>query len=244
LNLSVYPKKLKNKIDVNFQIILIEMIRKFDYIESSYPNGVKKYKIENTKEVQKKCYYYHNNGKLSFEGVCTDINNLTKGKSYDYDGNIKYDGYLKNNTANGEGIMYHNGKKLYKGRWINNKLNGYGISYNIINGDIDYEGYWKNFFPTPKINENKNIEVQLKIGEDDKCCICMDKKFDIQTDCKHYNFCLDCLQEHYKDNQTCPICRHNFKSVDIIKTIFSEEETKIDEEYDTENEKNDVKIQN
>lgn len=65
-----------------------------------------------------------------------------------------------------------------------------------------------------------SISIKLTIdNNDDKiCCICMNNKCQIQTNCGH-NYCHDCLTTNYNYSQKCPMCRTlivNCHNVQII----------------------------
>lgn len=55
----------------------------------------------------------------------------------------------------------------------------------------------------------------VNVDEVEDCCICMNGKCNIITNCKH-QFCYDCLSESYKRNEDCPKCRTNICIVDNI----------------------------
>ena len=61
---------------------------------------------------------------------------------YGINGNIKYEGEIKDNNANGYGIMYYDNRvKQYEGEWKNGKANGFGILYGE-NGEKICEGLY------------------------------------------------------------------------------------------------------
>jgi len=59
-------------------------------------------------------------------------------------GNIKFEGFFKNDNAEGRGIIYYeNGNKKFEGDFKNGIPDGKGILY-YENGNIEYEGDYKN----------------------------------------------------------------------------------------------------
>ena len=63
-----------------------------------------------------------------------------KGKEYNYDGKIIYEGDYLNDQRNGKGKIYYKNDKLkYEGEFMNGLKNGKGVLYNR-NHDIKYEG--------------------------------------------------------------------------------------------------------
>jgi TPR repeat protein len=59
-----------------------------------------------------------------------------------YDGGTKFEGYIKNDLANGHGVMTWADGNRYEGNWINGERTGHGV-YTWGNGDR-YEGNWLN----------------------------------------------------------------------------------------------------
>ena len=53
----------------------------------------------------------------------------------------KYEGYWKNDMANGYGRMIHSDGDSYEGEWLNDLHNGYGIYYNADGSS--FQGYWR-----------------------------------------------------------------------------------------------------
>lgn len=52
-----------------------------------------------------------------------------------------YEGYWKNDKANGRGRLIHADKDIYVGDWLEDKAHGYGI---YIHADgAKYEGFWE-----------------------------------------------------------------------------------------------------
>ena len=54
----------------------------------------------------------------------------------------KYEGYWKDDMANGYGRMIHSDGDVYEGEWMNDLHNGYGIYYNADGSS--FKGYWRN----------------------------------------------------------------------------------------------------
>lgn len=61
------------------------------------------------------------------------------------DGNLMYEGEMKNSEYSGEGILYFpdNGKIMYDGHWKRGEYDGSGTLYDE-NGEIIYSGKWDN----------------------------------------------------------------------------------------------------
>ena len=86
-----------------------------------------------------------------------------KGKEYDYNGHLIYEGEYLNGERNGKGIEYNLfGKLIFEGEYLYGKRNGKGKEYNDID-NLRFEGEyldnerWKgNFF-----DENGNIIYEL-----------------------------------------------------------------------------------
>ena len=52
-----------------------------------------------------------------------------------------------------------------------------------------------------------------------ECPICLEEIEQMyKTKCNH-NFCVGCIMEHLKKNQTCPMCREYIGSKDMKKVI-------------------------
>ena len=64
-----------------------------------------------------------------------------RGKEYDGNKRVLYDGGWSNGVRNGKGVEYVNGKKVYDGGWSNGVRNGEGTEYT---GDAKWTGVWKN----------------------------------------------------------------------------------------------------
>ena len=96
-------------------------------------------------------------------------NNKANGKGILYfkNGNIEYDGEFKDHKRKGKGIGYYpNGNKIYEGEWKDNLPNGHGIGYHT-NGNKKYDGALKYNYYNGKgtlydENGNKEYEGELK----------------------------------------------------------------------------------
>ncbi|KAK8846394.1 hypothetical protein M9Y10_020412 [Tritrichomonas musculus] len=54
-----------------------------------------------------------------------------------------------------------------------------------------------------------NVSNGFGVGNDDMCIICFDKKADsIILPCGHMGVCSDCLENWFKNKDSCPICRN------------------------------------
>jgi hypothetical protein len=51
-----------------------------------------------------------------------------------------YEGYWKNDKANGRGRLIHADKDIYEGEWQDDKAHGYGVYYHA--DGARYEGNW------------------------------------------------------------------------------------------------------
>jgi hypothetical protein len=60
----------------------------------------------------------------------------------------KYEGNFENDIRTGNGTYYWPSGEKYVGEFENNRINGKGILYNL-DGEIEYEGEWKNGKPKP-----------------------------------------------------------------------------------------------
>lgn len=72
---------------------------------------------------------------------------------------------------------------------------------------------------TPKKKQKKENKKENK-NETEKCAICIDNITTnmSKTACGHI-FCLTCLHEHLKTNNTCPLCRSNILDEKPAKPI-------------------------
>ena len=80
---------------------------------------------------------------MSTEGALTVPVRNGKGKEYDGNEGLLYDGEWKNGKRIGKGVEYVNGKKIYDGGWSNGVRNGHGKEYDAYEGLL-YDGEWKN----------------------------------------------------------------------------------------------------
>ena len=78
---------------------------------------------------------------MSIEGALTVPVCSGRGKQFDGNDGLLYDGEWRNGVRNGKGVEYANGKKVYDGGWSNGVRNGEGIEYA---GDAAWIGMWKN----------------------------------------------------------------------------------------------------
>ena len=86
---------------------------------------------------------YYPNGNIKYNGGLKNNKYEGKGILYYENGIIKYEGNFINNKCEGKGIFYYeNGNKCYEGDFVNDKFEGKGILYDK-NGNKFYEG---NFF--------------------------------------------------------------------------------------------------
>jgi hypothetical protein len=51
-----------------------------------------------------------------------------------------------------------------------------------------------------------------KDDDSEECAICLDKKCDVQLNCKH-TFCQKCLKKHLLYKITCPMCREPTQTI-------------------------------
>ena len=162
---------------------------------------------------------YNENEIKIYEGEFKDDKANGQGVTYFENGNKKYDGEWKDGIYNGKGITYYeNGNKEYEGDFKDNKFNGKGISY-YENGSKEYEGEWEHGYKKFKI-----FEEVISLEGVDTCCICMESKCNIITKCEH-TFCYDCILEHFKNDQKCPMCRQTFNSVYYINNTNKRRKT-------------------
>ena len=80
---------------------------------------------------------------LKLEGALTVPVCSGRGKQFDGNDGLLYDGEWKNGKRIGKGVEYVNGKKVYDGGWSNGKRNGHGKEYDAYEGLL-YDGEWKN----------------------------------------------------------------------------------------------------
>lgn len=80
-----------------------------------------------------------------------------KEEYYD-NGNLKFEGLVKNELPNGYGKSYYNtGQLNYEGEWVNGKFHGKGKLYNK-KGILTYEGEWVNGKPITNIKSSSKIK--------------------------------------------------------------------------------------
>ena len=125
-------------------------------------NGIE-YKIPNEKG---KYHYYSSRDdelKKIFEGEYIN-GQRKKGKEYNYEGNLIYEGEYQNNKKNGKGKFYHDcdSKKIkYEGEILNGKEHGKGIEYDIYEQQT-YEGEFLNGKKNGNIKEYSYFEYKDK----------------------------------------------------------------------------------
>lgn len=93
-------------------------------------------------ELIKGSYFYH--GKLINEGFRKNLTLNGNGILYFDNGKKSFEGQFVEGIPFGNGtLFYENGNYAYIGLWKNGKENGQGISY-YENGNIKYQGEWQN----------------------------------------------------------------------------------------------------
>ena len=87
---------------------------------------------------------YYENGNIFYHGHFRRGYLYGYGVGYHQDGRLHYTGYFKDNLKDKRGILYsyHDESKIYEGEFKEDKYNGLGILYE--NGNILYEGEFKN----------------------------------------------------------------------------------------------------
>ena len=143
-----YPNILKDifsflseKQKLNMLIYNKQLQRKFGINIENYKKASVKYKVG---ERNGKGKEYNNNGKLIFEGEYLNGKRNGKGKDYDYDGCLEFEGEYLNGKRNGKGKEYKSGKLIFEGEYLNGeKWNGKGKEYNN-NGKLIFEGEFLN----------------------------------------------------------------------------------------------------
>jgi ankyrin repeat protein len=53
---------------------------------------------------------------------------------------------------------------------------------------------------------DKTTIISINNIQDKECPICYENTVQKQSNCKH-NYCTECIQKHYNNNSSCPICR-------------------------------------
>lgn len=80
---------------------------------------------------------------LRYQGEWMQGQNIRAGKGIQIwpDGSI-YEGWWRQDKANGRGRLIHADGDVYEGQWCDDKAQGYGIYYH--EGGSTYEGHWVN----------------------------------------------------------------------------------------------------
>ena len=86
---------------------------------------------------------YTPNGELVYEGEMKNGERHGQGIEYNEDGEIVYEGQFKNDEYHGQGTYYYSDGRKYEGEFENDEYNGHGIEYDE-DGEIVYEGQFKN----------------------------------------------------------------------------------------------------
>ncbi|AHM57709.1 protein CbxX, chromosomal (plasmid) [Peptoclostridium acidaminophilum DSM 3953] len=87
---------------------------------------------------------------------------------YYKNGNLKFEGIVKNGEANGYGKAYYEtGELKYEGEWANGTYHGKGIEYNL-EGNILYEGEWINGIKSYQIEISNKLEKAIDIKKLDE----------------------------------------------------------------------------
>ena len=143
--------------------------------EGEYLNGYRwngKYFTKNDKmnfEIKDGCGMGkdYNNSKLIYEGEFLDGRRNGKGKEYNHNGELKFEGEYNNSKKwNGKGKeYYYNGKLAYEGEYLNGQRNGKGKEYNN-DGKLDFEGEYLNGKKWNGKNYNNHglVDFQIKDG--------------------------------------------------------------------------------
>ena len=84
---------------------------------------------------------YDGNEGLLYDGGWLNGKRNGQGKEYNAYEGLLYDGGWLNGKRNGQGVEYANGKKVYEGWWLNGMRNGEGTEYT---DDAKWSGIWKN----------------------------------------------------------------------------------------------------
>jgi hypothetical protein len=109
-----------------------------------------------------------------------------------------------NNDEAFRSACYNNSIEVAK--WFN-KLNPTRYYLEIEDHVITHFNVFKTYILSDNVINIENI---------DDCCICMNSKCNVITECNH-QFCNNCLEKSFKRNQTCPTCRFYINRVDKIK---------------------------
>ncbi|MDY2881440.1 MAG: AAA family ATPase [Romboutsia timonensis] len=82
-------------------------------------------------------------------------------EQYYENGNLKFEGIVKNGKANGYGKSYYEtGELKYEGEWANGEYHGKGAEYSL-DGSLIYEGEWINGIKSNKIKSSKKLEKTI-----------------------------------------------------------------------------------
>ena len=84
---------------------------------------------------------YDGNKRVLYDGEWKNGKRSGQGKEYGAYGRLLYDGEWKNGVRNGKGVEYVNGKKVYEGGWSNGMRSGEGTEYA---DSAAWTGVWKN----------------------------------------------------------------------------------------------------
>ncbi|KAM7454980.1 hypothetical protein BLSTO_04264 [Blastocystis sp. subtype 1] len=86
---------------------------------------------------------YDGNEGLLYDGGWLNGQRSGHGKEYDGNEGLQYNGEWLNGQRSGKGVEYANGKKVYDGEWKNGVRNGHGKEYDDYEGLL-YDGWWLN----------------------------------------------------------------------------------------------------
>ena len=86
---------------------------------------------------------YQGGLEMSVKGALTVPVCNGKGKQFDGNEGLVYDGEWKKGKRSGKGVEYVNGKKVYDCEWLNGVRNGHGKEYDTYERLL-YDGEWKN----------------------------------------------------------------------------------------------------
>ena len=103
--------------------------------------------------------YRRLNGKYKIDGK------NGKGKEYNFEGELIFEGEYLNGKRNGKGIEYENGNLIFKGEYLNGKRNGKGKEYD--GKDLIFEGEYLNGIKWNGKGCDKygNLEYDIKNGK-------------------------------------------------------------------------------
>ena len=154
LKLIKYNKRIQRKININLINYKSYYDRYITYViqgkgeeynsynnmliyEGEYSNGIKngkgkiyhfgKLKFEGIfdEQINGKGKEYNEDGELIYEGESLKEERNGKGKEYNYHGELKFDGDFLNGKRNGKGKEYnYDGKLIFDGDFLNGKRNG------------------------------------------------------------------------------------------------------------------------